>query len=125
MGWYGAHAIMYIQLTDGSQDSYPVYENVFLVQAETPDEARDKAAALARREEGDDRGTLRSGGRPAKMIFGSIRKVVSVSHESPDNQIGHGDEITYSEFIVADRSTLERLLKAEDVNILYVGKANS
>ena len=123
MAWYAAHAVVYFQLTDGPQDEFQAYENVFLVQAPTPDEARDKAGALARRDEGDDRGSLRLGGRPARCVFGSIRKVVAVSHERADDQLGDGDELTYSEFVLADRAALDKLIGAEDVEVLYVGRA--
>jgi len=122
MTWYGAHAIMYFQLTDGPQDEFQGYENVFLVQADSPDAARAKACELARREEGDSSGTLRVGDHPARLLFGSIRKVVAVSHYQEDGQIGDGDEITYSEFVVAGRAALEKLISAEDVELLYLGK---
>ena len=122
MSWFAAHAIMYFQLTDGPQDNFQVYENVFIVQAGSPDEARTKARDLARREEGDCNGSLRAGDRPARMVFGSIRQVVAVSHERADGQIGDGDEITYSEFVVADRAGLDKLLAAENVEVLYIGK---
>jgi len=121
MKWYAAHAILYFQLTDGPQDRFQVYENVFLVRAESHDEARDKAEQFARRAEGDDSGSLREGDRPARRVFGSIRKVVSVSHEGPEGQIGDGDEVTYSEFVLADRAALDKLIKAEDVELLYIG----
>lgn len=122
MTWYAAHTIMYFQLTDGPQDCFQVHENVFLVRADSPDQARDKAEVFARRDEGDDRGSLRVGGRPARLVYGSIRTVVSVSHEGADGLIGDGDEVTYSEFVVADRAALDRLIGAEDVEVLYVGK---
>lgn len=122
MPWYAAHAIVYFQLTDGPQDQFQVWENVLLVQADTPDQAWAKAREFARRDEGDDRGSLRVEDRPARRVFGSIRKVVSVAHERPDGQLGDGDEVTYSEFVVADRAALDRLIGAEDVEVLYVGK---
>jgi hypothetical protein len=122
MPWYAAHAIMYFQLTDGPQDQFKVYENVFLIRADSPDEAQNKARALACREEVDNDLSLRVGDRPARLVFGSIRKVVAVAHEGPDGQLGDGDEVTYSEFVVADREALDRLIGAEDVEILYLGK---
>jgi hypothetical protein len=122
MAWYAAHAIVYFELIDGPQDEYQVYENVFLIKAEMPEEALAKANELARREEGDDDGSLRVGDRPARRVFGCIRKLVSVSHERLDGQIGDGDEVTYNEFVLADRKALDKLLGAEDVNLLYLGK---
>ena len=125
MKWYAAHAILYFQLKDGSQDQFQVYENIFLVQAATPDEAFEKARVMAHREEGDSRGSLRVGGRPATMVFGGIRKLISVCHERPGDELGDGDEITYSELVVPDRVALDRLVNDEDVQVLYIGKETS
>ena len=124
MAWFAAHAIVYFELTDGPQDGFQAYENVLLVQADTHDEACVKAREFARADEGDDRGSLRVGHRPARRVFGSIRKVVSVSHERADGNLGDGDEITYSEFVLADRAALNKLIGAEDVELLYVGKGS-
>ena len=122
MKWFAAHVIMYFQLKEGPQDGFQVYENIFLVRAATPAEAHAKASVLGRREEGDDRGSLRVGERPATRVFGGIRKVISVSHERPGDELGDGDEITYSEFVVDDREKLEQLIRDEDTSVLYVGE---
>jgi hypothetical protein len=122
MAWYAAHSVIYFQLTDGPQDGFQVYENVFLIRADTPDQAWTKARKFARRDEGDDNGSLKVGDRPARRVFGSIRKVVSVSHERSDDQLGDGDEVTYSEFVLADRAALDRLIGAKDVELLYMGQ---
>jgi hypothetical protein len=125
MAWFAAHAIMYFELTDGPQDGYQVYEIIFLVRAETPEEGYAKARELARRDEGDDRSSLRLGNRPARLVFGGIRKLVSVLHEHSDGQIGDGDEITYSELVVPDRKALQRLIADEDVDVEYIGNRSS
>ncbi|MGL4423398.1 MAG: DUF4288 domain-containing protein [Gemmataceae bacterium] len=125
MPWYAAHAILYFELTDGPQDRYQVYENVFLVRAGTPDEGFAKARALARRNEGDDSGSLRVGDRPARRVFAGIRKLITVSHESPDDQLGDGDEVTYSELVVLDREALRQLVADEDVDVLYIGRQDA
>lgn len=65
MPWYAAHAIVYFQHTGGTRGQFHVYENVFLVGAGNPGEACDKVREFAHREEGDDRGSLGVGGRPA------------------------------------------------------------
>lgn len=122
MAWFAAHAIMYHELIAGPQDEFLIYENVYLIRAATSDEAYEKATALARNDEGDSQGSLRVGDKLARRVFGSIRKVTAVCHVSPDDEIGDGDELTYSEFVVIDRATLESLLQAEDVDLLYLGK---
>lgn len=121
MTWYAAHAVMYFELTDGPQDGFQVYENIFLVRAETSDAGFAKARELARRDEGDDSGSLCVGGSPARRVFGGIRKLVSVLHENA-GQLGDGDEITYSELVVADRAALQKLIDDEDCEVLYAGK---
>ncbi len=126
MSWYAAHAVVYFELTDGPQDCFQVYENVLLIQAETPDEAWEKAAVVARQDEDDGSGGLRVGGRPARCVFGGIRKVVTVLRQGdgPDGQLGDGDELTYSEFVVADRQALDRLISGQEVELLYTDEAD-
>lgn len=125
MPWYAAHAILYFELTDGPQDRFQVYENVFLVRADTPADGYAKARAVARRDEGDDRGSLRVGDRPARRVFAGIRKLITVSHTSSGDQLGDGDEVTYSELVVGDREAVRRLVANEDVEVLYIGKPDA
>jgi hypothetical protein len=125
MPWYAAHAIVYFELTDGSQDRFQVYENVFLVRADTTDEGFAKARAIASRDEGDDSGSLRVGDRPARRVFAGIRKLIAVSHESPDDQLGDGDEVTYSKLVVPDREALLKLVADLDVKVLYIGRQDA
>ncbi|MGA2599283.1 MAG: hypothetical protein ABSH09_20100 [Bryobacteraceae bacterium] len=40
MAWYAAHVIMYMRFKDGNQDRYPVYENIYLFQTESAEEAQ-------------------------------------------------------------------------------------
>src|SRR5260370_31501389 len=37
--WYAAHIVMYVTFKHGSQDHYPVWENIVLVEAPTEEEA--------------------------------------------------------------------------------------
>jgi hypothetical protein len=117
--WFSAHAVMYFQHTDGPQARYTVWENVFVIAAPDAKEAFAKAEVYARRDEGDCSGSLRVNDRPATLIFGGIRKLISVCHERLDDQLGDGDEVTYSEFEVADRDALGRLIRGEDAAVWY------
>jgi hypothetical protein len=40
MTWYAAHVILYIVFKEGQQDSYPVWENVFIVEGADEETAR-------------------------------------------------------------------------------------
>lgn len=123
MAWYAAHAIVYFELNDGPQEGFQVYENVYLISAGTADEAWANAREVARRDEGDDCGSLRVGGRSARRVFGGIRKVISVLLEGADGQLGNGDELTYNELVVADRAVLDALIRGDDAEVLYAGGA--
>lgn len=39
MTWYAAHIILLTKFLDGVQDSYPIWENIVLINAETSDDA--------------------------------------------------------------------------------------
>ena len=123
MAWFAAHAVMYFRLKSGVQQGYRVWENVLLVQASDSREAWERGIELARLEEGDDGGSLRIDDQPCELVFGGLRKVVEVSHVGIENVPQHGDEISYSEFEVADAGVLRRLIAGEDVAVEYLGCA--
>jgi hypothetical protein len=121
MPWYAAHAIVYFQFKEGPQDGYLVWENVYLVRAEDPQQAYALAEGYARADEGDSQGSLKIDDRPARLVFGGIRKLVTVSHVGPGETLASGDELTYSEYQVATPEALRRLIDDEDAEVLYWG----
>jgi hypothetical protein len=98
MTWFAAHVVLYIAFKGGRQDSYPVWENVILVEADTEDAGFAKAEVYGREAEGDDRGTLRWGERPASWVFAGVRKLVRC--DSDPEPPGEGTEITSSDIVV-------------------------
>src|SRR5207248_1660495 len=73
--WYAAHIVMYVEFKEGEQKSYPVWENIVLVEGESEEVAFRKAEMRGRDQAGDDGGTFRWGGRPASWVFGGLRKL--------------------------------------------------
>lgn len=120
MPWFAAHAIMYFRLKSGVQQRYHVWENVLLVEAADSRQAWDCASELARRDEGDDGGSLRLDNEPCELVFGGLRKVVEVSHGGAEAVPRHGDEISYSKFEVGDADALRRLIEGEETAIVYL-----
>ena len=118
MPWYAASAIMYVRFKDGRQDSYPVWENVLLLEAESDALAEQRAAERARLDEGDSSGSFRWDDRPAEWVFAGVRKILTVSHRG--DTLGHGDELTYSEFSLADEKSLRELVAGGEVSLDYV-----
>jgi hypothetical protein len=120
MAWFAAHAIMYFKLKSGVQDRFTIWENVYLIEAENSDEAREKAEAWAKQEEGDSDGSLLVDEQPATQVFAGIRKMITVSHWEEEGQLKHGDEITYSEFQVSDEKSIRELVDGEEVTVEYI-----
>ena len=81
MPWFAAHAIFYFEAKDGPQDSFSIWENVYLVEAKDDDEAWRKADVWARQNEGDSDGSLFWNDRPATLRYAGIRKLITVSLE--------------------------------------------
>jgi hypothetical protein len=120
MPWFAAHAVMYFKRKEGPQEHFSVWENVLLVEARDGEDAMAKAEARAREDEGDSSGSLVWGGHPARLVFAGIRKLLTVAHEAAGDVIGHGDEVTYSEFEVADEAAVRALAAGEEVSLKYV-----
>jgi hypothetical protein len=115
MTWYAAHVILYIVFKEGQQDSYPVWENVFIVEGADEETARTRAEDLGRQGEGDSNGSLKWEGRPASWVFAGVRKLVSC--DSDPEPPRHGTEVTYSEFSVDGLGTLKELAAGRRVRI--------
>src|SRR4051812_13836694 len=120
MPWFAAHVVMHFRMTDGRQDRFTGYENVFLVEAETAEQAIQLGADIGRADEGDSGGTLTVVGRPARLTFVGVRKVVKVLHAPGVRQVGAGDEVTYSEFEVVDQDCLHRFARGEAVPLQWI-----
>ena len=119
MPWFCAHAILYVKFKDGNQDTYPIWENVYLVEAADEKEAWQRAIQIAARAEGDHNGTFRWEDRPAEWVFAGIRKVLSVSHEGEAGKLASGDELSYSELTAVDLAAMQQLVAGEAVNVEY------
>lgn len=116
MTWFAAHVIICFKYKNGEQIKFPVYENVYLLQAESDAEAWKKAEMLGKREEGDDDGSLKSDGRPATRFFAGVRKLTTlIEDEGPRD----GVEITYSELEVDSEQALTDLAKGNAVKVKY------
>jgi len=120
MTWFAASAIMFVEFKDGTQDYYPVWENVLLIEADDANEALRLAQQRAKEDEGDSDGSFRCNDRPARWVLAGIRKVLTVAHRSAMGQLQSGDEATFTEFVVRDRAALDRLTAGESVELEYV-----
>jgi hypothetical protein len=117
MSWYVANAILYFRFEDGNQDVIPVWENLYLIEAGSPDEALSKATVRAREDEGDDSASLTYNGRKCSRVCVGIRKVTSCVNE--DERPEDGTEVTYNEFQLDSLESLHRLARGEPTMLEY------
>lgn len=117
MPWYSAHLVLYVVFKDGMQDSYPVREDVVLIEADSVPEAFEKAKASGHDRERDEGEDPRRPGRKGTWAFVGVRKLVECDRY--DDRPGDGTDITYSVFEVEDRAALQRLAKGEEVGVTY------
>ena len=115
MSWFTAHLVMYVKLKDGTQDRVPVWENMVLIKAPSEEVALAKAEQHGRAEEGDDEGTFRWGGKPARWVFAGVRKVTLCqdSQRRPDD----GTEVSFMELEVASEEAVAKLVAGDPVSV--------
>jgi hypothetical protein len=116
--WFAGHVILYFKEARRRQTTFVVWENVYLILARTLREAAKKAEALGRAE-CIDQGSLKVNGKPARMAFGGVRKVISCA-ANPMAKDGvltsqvpllySGVEATFSQFLVRGRKNLRSLI---------------
>jgi len=115
--WYAAHIVMYIELVDGALDYCPVWENIYLIQAENPSDAFDKADKIGKflQETSEVDGTT-FGDKRAHWKFAGVRRLA----ECIDLSSGTGGdaEVTYLEYTVSDKETLDKIMSGQPSRIV-------
>lgn len=126
MTWYAAHIILLTQFLDGIQDSYPIWENVVLINAETSDEAYAIADKKGEAEAEVSEGYTYNG-RPAVWVYRGTRKLNEcIEHFDPEECASggmeeYGTEVTYSSFVLPNEDAMQKMLANRDVTVLYEG----
>lgn len=117
MPWYAAHIVMSVRFKDGPQDTYPLWENIVLLEAPNDEEAERKAELKGQEGEGDSDGSFRWDDRPATWVFAGVRKLIAC--EDPHVPPGDGIEITFSEMAVDSEESLSKFVNGEPVMVRY------
>jgi hypothetical protein len=106
--WYAAHIVMYVKRKGRAGGKVPVWENIVLVKASSEEEAFTKATHKGREAEGDDGGTFRWGGQPARWVFAGIRKLTLC--DDPEKRPGDGTEVSFTEMEVVSEKAVAKLV---------------
>ncbi|MEX2139033.1 MAG: DUF4288 domain-containing protein [Pirellulales bacterium] len=117
MSSYAAHIIMFVELKDESQERFPVWENLVLIEANSEDAAFEKAERYGRAEEGDDGGSFHWGKSPARWVFAGVRKLTQ--WQTVSNRPEDGTELTYTELELESREDVKGLASGKPVQAYF------
>ena len=115
--WFAVHAAVVYDFTENiiPQSEFHVYENVYLIEAESPDLARNAATNIVREEISGIRFPSKIDERPALPRFAGIRKVMLVStlERGDADKVAHGTEATYAVLYFDNISDFEKYLAGD------------
>lgn len=124
--WFAGHVVLYFDEGPRHQETFVVWENVYLILARTRREAAKKAEKLGRAECVEQ--ALTVDGKPARLAFGGVRKVISCA-ANPMAKDGaltsdvpllySGLEATFSQFVVRSKKDLRSLIAGRPTNLAY------
>jgi hypothetical protein len=116
--WFAAHIIMWVKYTEHEQKTFPLWENVVLIRAQSDEEAFAKAEEHGKRMAGKGKPTFSWAGKPATWVFGGVRKVTTC--DDPEKRPDDGTEITYTQMRVRSYEALKKLLEGQPVGVEYI-----
>jgi len=121
---YCVHALFVVEQLSGMQEVFPIWENVYVVEAAGFDEAFEIGERVGRKVEEYTRDVY-LGDLPALQRFRGIRRVVETDifegQELPVDEDGIL-EVTYTHYEVSGMVELNHLLEGEDAVVVYVGR---
>jgi hypothetical protein len=123
MTWFTASVLTAMRVINDEQENIPVFEDFFLIEAESRESAWREAERIGREHAAiDDNLTLH--GKPAERIFLGIKKIRSVYNPAPfdidSDRPVHGTELTHSYFEVSNFDEAINLAKGVPVKVFYV-----
>jgi hypothetical protein len=113
--WYAAHLLMYVQRKAGNAGKCRIWENIVLIKAASEEEAFARAEQRGKQEEGDDDGSFRWAGKPARWLFAGVRKLTLC--EDAEKRPGDGTEVSYTEMEVGSEQAVWKLLEGKSVAV--------
>ncbi|MNS76717.1 hypothetical protein D3C72_1102730 [compost metagenome] len=122
MTWYTASLVSAIKLKNGKQETVPVFEDFFLIEADSHLSAMEKAVKIGE-EHAMAEDSLLLNDMPAQKIFLGVRKIRSIYNPSPlnidEDRPVDGSELTHSYYEVSDMDVAKSLACGKVVEIKY------
>ena len=111
--FFCAHLIYIVKYSE--QQKFPMWENVHLIEAEDADIAEEIATKMGAENEEILSQDFICNGRPARMVFCGLRKLVPIW----DDSLVSGTELTHLELEIDDEALVQKLLERKPVKLIY------
>ncbi len=108
---------MRMRYRQGSPEPHYLMEDVVLLEARNPSEARALAEQRGRSDSNEDDLTFRCDDRPAYWAFAGVRMVMDC--DDPAERPSSGTEITYLRYRAAKSEDVDRLLARDSVDVEF------
>ena len=119
--WYAANLIMYLEFQDGIQDTHPVWEEIYLIQADCSDSAFTEADRIGTFNQSSDTGSHTYDERPVRWKYMGVRRM-SECIDFEDGPPKSGKEITYIYYYLENKDAIDRMLNKQSVKLLLDGE---
>jgi len=111
---------MYLRPDDQNEGKRLVWENIILVQGDSPSLALDKAKKAGLEDQEYCSEGLTVDRKPARMVFLGVRKLIECRTVGDiEDKPADGSEVSFSEFLVENDEDLRKLAKGEAVKVIY------
>jgi hypothetical protein len=118
--WYSAHVIMHLKPKVRTKGEQLVWENVLLIEAESPEIAVKKAEMIGLEDQAANSDGLTIDEKPVTMVFVGVRKLIECRTVGDiEDKPADGSEVTYSEFLLESEEDLRKLALGDPVKIMY------
>lgn len=111
--FYCAHLLYVVEFK--GQNSYPLWENVHLIEADSAEHADELARQIGLEHQDLEYGSSFCDDQPARTVYVGIRKLLQVLEPT----LRSGIELTYLELEVQTKDDVNKLLAQEAVTLVY------
>lgn len=115
--WFSGSVVMQVCFSSGPEYPAPLWLNVHLVEADDATAAISQFEALGMEAEGDSKGSLTWGERPAEWRYVGVIQIMPL--QGFEGVAEPGDEVAYTQLEVASEKDLDSLLSGDNVPVVY------
>ncbi|MDX2109760.1 MAG: hypothetical protein SFY80_05905 [Verrucomicrobiota bacterium] len=111
---YIVHAVF--STDDGSGSNLVVWENMYLIYANSIEEVELKTINICKKDEASSQNNYLDG-KKAIYIFKGIRKIIKLSFSEYDDDLYDGRELTYNKYEVDNINIIDDMVDGKTVTI--------